>query len=1590
MKQQHHPKDAKTYQKGINSDISKDILGAKNEGEHVDALNMRSMPMDGDNLAKKKIKGESLTYDAIDNRCSLSAPYSALSANYECMMTQEINGYIVEAWASSVPATEDPFMRINGLIVCQSPNLPIYITHPLQYDKNENCVGGEFYITNNHTLPMVFSLKDLLLNSNQSYNGEAGSCTTKYFDDFDIDAYTINVSASTYKPTFITQVAVGSGVSSFDAVIGSAGLAVGSYSYSYRMVTGSGERSSFSPITELIPVVRNVSQGSSSHPYHNTFSSKADILNSTKYGNHIRLRYSNDGDFTFLEIRRDGWFAETQIGTPPTSEIIGSVPVSVGTNVLNILDKAEPGYAGSEILTIEETTGETSSIKRAKSIRYFNERLYLMNIGYESKDLEVDVNFTDSSDPVFSTLENMKKAGHSLPYNAAMYKSNMRGERVGFAAVLFDHQGNPSYAKQITDETNHPGGFDFPNRRDCLSTESQGTSYKGAVKAASVHGVTASNNANNSLPNTQIGYTHEVFDHYNEVHKDAQSSSVRIDLEDTGAYNTLKPISQNDIGSDLDKAHISSYGNSSTSASTKEPCIFGLNYYAQGIAVKGVVASDSVKENHDGFSIVQTAPAKRVVAQGLGFYALTGATSSTGLAKSTDNLDAYFPDLELLYPDIAEDLINNPASYSVQLVSPLGYHSEPYTWLKQSVGSERRGADIVTYVRSLRNGQDSTGNLTDSNPTFHWGGASGLNNVAHDGKTYTAYGRWRNTEFNGTSWQAGGANDGPTGLDLNVAPKFPDNSNGNFEFPLFNATTRTTNSGRQSFFRLDFNAPSTGNYIYNETGRASGLGGLGKDWDTGGSVVTTSGSSQSDEVRAWQEPMYVINLIKNSSIEQGVTTQYKYTGHYIKFSSLIGEATGSSGAKYRLVSERWEDCIPQISDQVAGFNDYDGLKRFVYIKDANGVEKKWMNVTFETAPAITAILTGLTTGTIGEHIVTDSSGSHTIHGIYTSSETNSDSFGSCKDFDIIFNETVGYTAYTVPAAGSQIIVKYDNRIPIRVFGGETYVNENIWAVLDNEYNSDGDPKDTANEFKWDIPFPDTEASLNSYNGARIWRDADTTGSNHEYDYAGMPSGGGKFQWCGSLGGSEAKIRQLVAVWTAETRMNLSFAFNVESPDKAVSEQLFPLINYIPRPHKWNSGNEDDATLFSGNNHLDHQYFQDYGFEWNLWHLGGFRFQTTENQTNLDYSQTQTTNSYTTKPTVGFEENIDFCTRIVWSLKRPINAQDTPSVRTFPSTNYFDISDDTGEIKFAWSALSEGKGDNLYALTNSGLCLLPVDKRVVHEINANELATVGSNIGGILNQLWINKNIGMGDETWRSWAEHSNRLFFVNTRAAYMLADNQLNDISRTGFHEILTRSFFDKLASGYASGLRGCYNSLHGEYLMGISGRLVADGPVSTKTLIYGTQQQALQCESSYHYDKYLRVDNRMFGMKDGKTFELGVGNQLGGVDMEAYVVGVSNQDVSSDKEFIRIRVNSNIKPEKIFFYDSYDNYIAGSHSSVVDAVATPLKIKDYHGFECYIPRKILSPHVRQQGRTLIFKITHSSNEEFLVNSTSVQYKTLK
>jgi len=1534
-KQQHHPYDNKTYEKGINSDTNKEILGNNEQGEHVDALNMRSVSMDGDNLAKKKIKGEDILYPLIDNRCNAPDPSTLTFDSYECMMAQEINGHIVEIWASTDP-TEFPLIRIDGQIVLYSDDFPMDLNYPLQYDKNESCIGGEFYITNNNTPPMIFNVLDLMDNSAMTPGGE---CTEKYFSEFNPDAYALPPITVMHKPAFIQQVV---GSTGYDYVIGTSGLCVGSYSYSYRLVDQEGERTIFAPISELIPVVRsNSSDWGPQYPHSKTYSSDPNIASSTPYGNHIRLRYENYNEYSFLELRRDSWYAGDAIGVPPVSQIIASIPILDGMNVLNLLDRAEAQYIGAQTLTLEEESQSFSSIRRAKSIRYFNQRLYLMNIGYNNRDINNEVTFVDVlGNTGFPAIHKIGKPGHKHVYNAAMYKSNMRGERTGFGVIIFDKDSNPSYAKEITGLEN----FEFKNRRDITSSDTEEISYFGTVRAANTNGV--------------VTQTHEVFDHYDAVAKTNQDDERPDDPlfyqykdEDVDGYGyfEMSPVRQGDSQSILHKGVNKEVKTTSGGpGTTYKPKGFGLDYYSMGLSFRGLATYPSDAE---GFSVVQTDPARRVLAQGLGFYSLRPASALFGddTQKETDAFWSYFPDLEHIAPDIAEDLINNPGSYKIQLVSPLGYFTEIYTHITEFESAIRKGVDMITYARILR--EDGDNILDQINP--YVGDYSGIFSPEYptDPDRYIAYGRYTNS-ISGDS------------------PAFSGNANGNQLFPIESVIETTTNSTRQTYFKITVDDSVTG-AIYNEAGMNS--------------QPNASNDATNDGVNEWREPFYVINLVRDeNNINPGITTQYRYTGNYIKFKSLVLESTGANNQSAVLVSERWEDCIPQLSGQTNGLSTYGALKRFVYVVDQNEIEQRWMNIQFESAPNQATILAGIAAAAPGPYndpILTDG---FDIYGVYKSTETSGDTDGVCRIFTLNFDAILGYETFSTVPSGSKVYVRYDNRIPVRVFGGDTYVNESIWSPIDNVYEKGGGPSNNDggwlypdNDFRMNSPFP-----LKSYVYTDTYPRWENTGAGLDpwnYDFTG------DFQFCNSLKSDIAKIRQLTTVWTAETRINLSFMYNIESPDKAVSDQAFPLINYIPRPHKWGASDPADRSQFESDNNLSPNYFDAYGYEWNLWSYGGFRFTP---QVNIDYSKRQTNQTFVTVPTVGFEEQLDFCTRIIWSLKRPSNAQNTPSVRTFLPQNYFDISDDTGEIKFAWSALSGDKGNNLYAMTDSGVCLLMVDKRLLYEINANELATTGSDVGGILNQLWIDKTIGMHDETWRSWAEYSNVLFFCNGISAYAFGNNELTEIARTGFFELLNRRFNPLILDGYGSRLSGGFNVLTKEYVMNVEAVVNEESEFST--LIYGTQQQSLQCQSSYNYDKYLYYKNHFFGMKGSGTYELGIGNQIDGQDMECYLTGVADANIIIDKEFIRIRVNSNSKPERIYFYKSYDDYKTNSFDSVVDATLIPLSIKNYFGYECYIPRSLFAPHYRNQGRLMIFKIVSTEDEEFLVTSTAVQYKGLK
>ena len=128
--------------------------------------------------------------------------------------------------------------------------------------------------------------------------------------------------------------------------------------------------------------------------------------------------------------------------------------------------------------------------------------------------------------------------------------------------------------------------------------------------------------------------------------------------------------------------------------------------------------------------------------------------------------------------------------------------------------------------------------------------------------------------------------------------------------------------------------------------------------------------------------------------------------------------------------------------------------------------------------------------------------------------------------------------------------------------------------------------------------------------------------------------------------------------------------------------------------------------------------------------------------------------------------------------------------------------------------------------------------------------------------------------------------------------------------------------------------------------------------------------------------------MRDGATFELNKGTQINNAPINASVVGLSSKPITEAKEWIRIRVNSSTKPTKVEFFDDTTQVINGTPQSSLLAS----QLKNYRGYEQYIPRKDLSVapnRDRIQGRLLLFKIVHNLEEEFRVVDTVVQYKTL-
>jgi len=735
----------------------------------------------------------------------------------------------------------------------------------------------------------------------------------------------------------------------------------------------------------------------------------------------------------------------------------------------------------------------------------------------------------------------------------------------------------------------------------------------------------------------------------------------------------------------------------------------------------------------------------------------------------------------------------------------------------------------------------------------------------------------------------------------------------------------------------------------------------------------------------WHEPIYIVSICNlfNEPL-QGQNVEYISTGHIQQLKSIFHMSQGV-GFKDYLVDERWEDCIPDLEDQATGLplkdsrnpsasTDYWKYHRFVHVADTAGNERKWVNVTYWAAAAIDSVLLDIKNN--GVAIITDGLGNtDSVYGVYRH-ENSGQYVNKNEQFQLIFDDSVIFDngldandyleqSFIVPA-GFVIYIKYDKRIPIRVMGGDAHIGESLMVIADCKYRNEDSVPFISNRFDFDLPIP--------YNEFRI---------NERMIQVNRPSGINKVQdnnrdsfYRGFALNNSAYLRQWLAHYISMARTPIEAQYMKPSIPNSVN-QYYPLVSYRMRPFNWNTNVDDNIWQ---------DYLDDFGQESDQWQWGGFRFNHTINQ---DYAQENKYHSYVAKP-IAFQEETDFCTRIIWSEIKPINIKDSPNVRTFPTLNFFDISDDTGEIKYAYD--TEGtRGSNLYAITDSGVCVLITDKRILTEVSGQELATMGSEQQGVQKQVWIEKTRGMTDEMWRTAGESDNALFYANMDSVYMLAGDKVEDIGRIKYYNKL-HPILSNVGVGYTNKVQGAYDRYHKEYWITFDQTILGDTGRYNKsyTFAFNPKQKHWIGGLEYLFDKYLCMDDAtMYGMKNGEVYELNKGNVINGSPLDCFVITASSPKQPTDKEFTRIRINSDGKPTKVDFYTDMSQYEANTPVASLNTVTNPLALKNYYGWEQYIPRRSDNTN-RLQGRMMLYKIDFEDSSEFTLVDTEVQYKELK
>ena len=651
--------------------------------------------------------------------------------------------------------------------------------------------------------------------------------------------------------------------------------------------------------------------------------------------------------------------------------------------------------------------------------------------------------------------------------------------------------------------------------------------------------------------------------------------------------------------------------------------------------------------------------------------------------------------------------------------------------------------------------------------------------------------------------------------------------------------------------------------------------------------------------RAFNEPWYIVNIIKDgASVLTNNTTNFEDTGVYQKLKALIGEGNATSTQVFQLVDERFEDYAAQEAGTVRAASH-----RYILVND-----QKWMDVTHETAGNITTwdgtINTG---GGLGTGSFTVYGG--TFYGMYT---VTGDRIAAPKvDCYINFDVDADIINY-YPAAGWGIEVVYNADSPIIVFGGDVTVGETFCAIIDNEVNG--------NRLKSEIAAArsDEQFSLRGPVPAFTYTNGGAVAGSHVYDLPAIavdPNSNNEYEYLGKRNTDSDYIRQWVVGFYCESRSNIALAYG----------DVFPQRNYVQRPCSYGSPLSNESTedyferigLFGG-------YYNDYGDEHLKWNYGGFHL---PQMCNFDYSKKSSSRS-TSKPLVGYTERTKFDQRILYSLEKRPDVQNSPSLRTFLPFNYYDMKrPDLGEIKMLYDDISS-RGRNLYAITESGMALLYTNKTMLRDVTSAPIGLLQIEGQFIHDELWISVGLGCPYRLSRSKSQGTietvdgkfmQALAFVNRKGIMLFYNNQLINIISNWRDTLLP------ICKGLPQGISyrrtvTCFNERNNE--------LWVDLGNGAGTYVFNFFQNNWTHRLEHEYERMIfmekgsfglyadwpyifgSVQDRIYSVEEG-TFTLA---SNGANNMTPYIELIINPSLHESWEFIDMLIHANAIPSQITY----------------------------------------------------------------------------